>query len=75
MTSKEEKTLWVFTFGVGSPYKNYVVKIYGTYDAARNTMFMAHGKEWAFQYSAVEGDKMIEKYGYKVLAELDAVEV
>jgi hypothetical protein len=30
------------------------VKIYGTFDSTRNTLFERYGSEWAFQYSETE---------------------
>ena len=30
------------------------VKIYGTFDSTRNTMFERYGSEWAFQYNEKE---------------------
>ena len=68
----ENEQWWVFTFGVGSPYADYVVKIYGTYGNARKTMFEAHGDKWCEQYSPEESEEMIDKCGYHILSVLTA---
>lgn len=44
------KEHWYFTFGLGSQRPYNYVKIYGTYDDARDEMFKRYGKDWAFQY-------------------------
>lgn len=50
----EEKQWWTFTFGCGQEYDGMYVKIYGTFDSTRNTMFERYGSEWAFQYNEKE---------------------
>ena len=45
---------WIFTFGVDSPMKGYVISIAGDYDEARNKMLETYGDKWASQYSADE---------------------
>ena len=50
----EEKQWWTFTFGCGQEYEGMYVKIYGTFDSTRNTMFERYGSEWAFQYNEKE---------------------
>lgn len=52
-----EEGWWIFTFGQGQKYTGYYVKIWGTYESARNKMFQKYGNEWAFQYSLEEWDK------------------
>lgn len=47
----EQRQWWIFTFGCGQKYQNRFVKIYGTFDEARRTMFDKYGEEWAFQYT------------------------
>ena len=49
-----EKQWWIFTFGYGQKYEGYYVKIWGTYDSAREIMFDRFGSEWAFQYTTNE---------------------
>ena len=63
---------WIFTFGVASPYSGYVVKINGSYEAARKVMVMMHGNKWCWQYEAGEAQELIDEYGYKLLIEVDA---
>lgn len=50
----EQKQWWTFTFGYGQQYEGMYVRIYGTLDSTRNTMFERYGFEWAFQYSEKE---------------------
>ena len=50
----EEKQWWTFTFGCGQEHDGTYVKIYGTFDSTRNTMFERYGSEWAFQYNEAE---------------------
>ena len=47
----EEKQWYIFTFGYGQQHQNQYVKIYGTYDSARQKMFDKYGSEWSFQYT------------------------
>ena len=54
---KDEKW-WYFTFGVNQPNAGKYVKIYGTYNAARNLMFDKFGDKWAFQYPEKEWKRM-----------------
>lgn len=58
---------WTFTFGIGSPYKDYVVRILGEPEQAREAMVAMHGTKWCGQYPEAEGDRDIEKYHYKTL--------
>ena len=46
------KEYWIFTFGYGQPNEGHYVKIYGSYDEARQKMFAKYGANWAFQYSS-----------------------
>lgn len=57
----EKEQWWIFTFGWGQQYENCYVRIKGTYESARDKMFEAYGKEWAFQYSEKEWGKWLEK--------------
>ena len=50
----DEKQWWVFTFGYGQKHEGHYVKIYGTYEKAREMMFKLYGQEWAFQYTTAE---------------------
>ena len=50
----EEKQWWKFTFGCGQEHEGMYIKIYGTFDSTRNTMFERYGAEWAFQYNEKE---------------------
>lgn len=46
-----EKQWWIFTFGYGQKHEGHYVKIYGTFDDARQKMFDRFGKDWSFQYT------------------------
>lgn len=46
----ESKKWYIFTFGVGQEHEGHYIKIYGTYDSAREKMFEMYGDKWAFQY-------------------------
>lgn len=48
---------WIFTFGIDSPMKGYVISVKGDYDEARNKMLEAYGDKWASQYSADEWEQ------------------
>ena len=45
---------YIFTFGQGQEHAGKYVKIYGSYNDAREKMFDRYGEKWAFQYSAEE---------------------
>lgn len=45
---------WIFTFGTGMPNAGHYVKIFGTYDSARQQMIDRFGLAWGFQYSVDE---------------------
>lgn len=47
----EEKQWYIFTFGYSQQHQNQYVKIYGTYNSARQKMFDKYGNKWAFQYT------------------------
>lgn len=53
----EEKQWYIFTFGYGRQYQNQYVKIYGTYNSARQKMFDKYGSAWSFQYTEEEWNK------------------
>lgn len=54
---------WYFTFGVGHPlFAKRYVKIHGTYDGARETMFSVFDRNWSSQYPSAEAAG-VEKYG------------
>lgn len=50
----ETKQWWTFTFGCGQKHEGMYVRIYETYDSARELMFERYGSEWAFQYNEAE---------------------
>ena len=54
LPTPEKEEWWIFTFGWGQRYQNKYVKIWGTYESAREKMFERYGKAWAFQYSEKE---------------------
>lgn len=54
---------WYFSFGVGTPMKNYCVEIVGTYDEARNKMVESFGRNWCCQYSEEEWKTYEENWG------------
>lgn len=49
---------WIFTFGSGQQHAGYYVKIRGTFDEARKKMFEKYGKDWGFQYSEEQWEKL-----------------
>ena len=48
------KQNWYFTFGTGQGHDNCFVKIFGTYDSARQFMVDRFGDKWGFQYSSAD---------------------
>lgn len=48
---------WIFTFGVGHEFGGKYVRIYGTFETARDKMFEIYGKNWAFQYSEEDWER------------------
>ena len=46
-----DRIWWYFTFGCGQKHAGHYVKIFGTFDEARQEMFRRYGAKWAFQYS------------------------
>ena len=64
-------TWWIFTFGTGQPHAGHYVRIYGTFDSAREKMFRKYGSAWGFQYSEEEWNNwMAEKPDYVPAEEL-----
>ena len=62
---------WFFTFGYGQPHAGHYVRIYGTFDSAREKMFRKYGSAWGFQYSEEEWNNwMAEKPDYVPSEEL-----
>lgn len=45
-----ERRNWIFTFGSNHQFAGKYVKIFGTYESAREEMFRVFGDKWAFQY-------------------------
>ena len=45
---------WIFTFGCGQEHAGHYVKIFGTFDSARDEMIKRFGDRWCWQYSAKE---------------------
>ena len=41
---------WIFTFGSSHPHPNKFVKIFGSWESARDEMVRRYGNKWAFQY-------------------------
>lgn len=54
MTKAEKQNNWYFTFGNGQPYYGYFIKLYGTFNEARQKMVNAFGLKWSMQYSEKE---------------------
>ena len=52
---------WIFTFGYGQKHAGHYVRIWGTYESAREMMMDKYGAEWAFQYSEKRWDKWLEE--------------
>jgi hypothetical protein len=64
----DEPQTWYGTFGVGQPYAGrFFVMDDCTYMEARERMFDAFGKQWAFIYSVAEWERdgmtQDERYG------------
>ena len=62
-----EKTNWIFTFGSNHVFPRRYVKIYGTYQSARQKMYDAFGSKWAFQYTEQEWKEKNESLKYRYL--------
>ena len=45
---------WIFTFGCGQRHAGHYVKIFGTFNSARDEMIRRYGTEWCFQYTEEE---------------------
>ncbi len=61
-----EAITWYFTFGFVHKHPNSYIKIWGTFEDARDTMVDNYGAKWAFQYP--EGDIIqhdIERFNMK----------
>jgi len=54
--NKEQE--WLFTFGYGQPNQNTFVRIWGTFESAREEMFRRHGERWSFQYPSSEEQEL-----------------
>lgn len=54
---------WYFTFGCGTPMKDYVVEITGEWLPAREKMIEVFGKKWCAQYSEQEWEEFEKKWG------------
>lgn len=52
----EKEGYWIFTFGCGQKHAGYYVKIFGTWQTARQKMLDKYGRDWGFQYSEEEWD-------------------
>jgi hypothetical protein len=46
----EEEQDWLFTWGYSQLFPNRFVRIKGTYESSRETMFKTFGNKWCFQY-------------------------
>ena len=57
-----EKSNWYFTFMFKQEHRNRYVKFYDTYMGARESMQMAFGDQWAFQYSEEDFEGQAEQY-------------
>jgi len=65
---------YIFTFGVGRPYRDHYVRITAEDEMqARHMMFMAHGNKWAFSYPISEAEKVMA--GHKELAHFTPFDV
>ena len=64
---------YVFTFGIGVPNGGRFVRVYGTYEEARNQMFETYGRAWAFQYAEGQWKQVLrdsKERGYPVETEM-----
>jgi hypothetical protein len=59
---------WVFTFGLGTPYKDKYVVVHGTFNEARIKLMDKVGVHFAFQYSMEEFIPQISKYDLKEIS-------
>ena len=46
----EELQDWLFSFGYGHAHPQKFIRIYGTFDSAREEMLRRYGNKWSFQY-------------------------
>ena len=63
----EQEQNWIFTFGFGQEHQNQYIKIFGTFDSARQKMFKRYESKWAFQYPAETKEAHLIKYGLREL--------
>ena len=61
----EKTENWYFTFGSGHAHPNGYVKIYGTFNSAREQMHRMYGPKWAFQYTEKKFTPQIKRWGLK----------
>ena len=52
---------YIFTFGAGQLHEGHYVKIYGTYESAREEMIARYGKKWCMQYPEKYWDEWVTK--------------
>lgn len=72
---KEKPKWWYFTFGCGQKQAGFYVKIFGTYDVAREKMFEKYGSQWGFQYSEREWEDWVKRCPKSMLEkELEVIE-
>lgn len=57
--SPAKKCNWYFTLGHGHEHFPGYVKIYGTFESARDEMIRRHGQKWCWQYSESQAERAI----------------
>lgn len=58
ISNMEPRRNWIFTFGANHQFPGKYVKIFGTYESARDEMFKMFGDRWAFQYPEETWEEM-----------------
>lgn len=68
----ESKECWyIFTFGYGQKHAGHYVKIWGTFETARQKMIDNYGVDWAFQYSEKRWLQWLERKPEYIPAETE----
>ena len=67
-----DKDKWyIFTFGYGQPNEGKYVKVWGTYETARQKMVAIYGLNWAFQYSEEQWNDWLARKPWYIPAETE----
>lgn len=69
--TESKESWWIFTFGYGQKHAGHYVKIWGTFETARQKMIEKYGVDWAFQYSEKRWLQWLERKPEYIPAETE----